>query len=162
MRRSLLAVSVSASLLASVGVVLAKQDNAQEKAKDSQAGTQESKIPQGDIDKKNPVKPTSESIEAARKMYGYDCAMCHGAKGDGKGDLVESMNLKLIDWTNPAGLAGKTDGELFYIITKGKGEKMPGEGDRASETVRWNLVNLVRSFAKKDEGSKPGADPPKP
>ena len=86
--------------------------------------------------------------------------MCHGAKGDGKGDLVESMNLKLSDWTTPGALAGKTDGELFYIITKGKGEKMPGEGDRASETVRWNLVNLVRSFAKKEEANKP-SEPPK-
>jgi len=53
------------------------------------------------------------------------------------------------DWRDPATLAGKTDGELFYIITKGKG-KMIGEGDRAAETMRWNLVNLVRSYAKKD------------
>jgi hypothetical protein len=25
-----------------------------------------------------------------------------------------------------------------------------GEGDRTSEEVRWNLVNYVRMFAKKD------------
>jgi hypothetical protein len=31
-----------------------------------------------------------------------------------------------------------------------------GEGDRAKEEVRWNLVNLVRSFGKKfDESGKP-------
>jgi hypothetical protein len=27
-----------------------------------------------------------------------------------------------------------------------------GEGDRVSETVRWNMVNLVRSYSKKDAG----------
>ena len=57
------------------------------------------------------------------------------------------------DWHYPALLAGKTDGELFYIITKGKG-KMMGEGDRAPETMRWNLVNLVRSISKKEAGKE--------
>src|SRR5580765_4619089 len=34
----------------------------------------------------NPVKPTQESLARAKKTYGYDCALCHGASGDGKGD----------------------------------------------------------------------------
>lgn len=155
MRRAILV--LSALLVAGFGIVLAKRSTAQEKPKDSQ----ESKVPQEDVDKKNPVKATPESIGAARRIYGFDCAMCHGDKGDGKGDLVESMQLKVEDWTSSEALAGKTDGELFYIITKGKG-KMPGEGERAPETMRWNLVNLVRSFAKKDGGGKPSADVPKP
>jgi hypothetical protein len=29
---------------------------------------------------------------------------------------------------------------------------MPGEGDRSKEKIRWNFVNLVRSFAKRDAG----------
>jgi hypothetical protein len=41
-----------------------------------------------------------------------------------------------------------TDGELFYIIQKGKGE-MPGEGDREKPEALWNMVTLVRSFSKK-------------
>jgi hypothetical protein len=31
---------------------------------------------------------------------------------------------------------------------------MPGEGERTAEKVRWNFVNLVRSFAKKAAGEK--------
>jgi mono/diheme cytochrome c family protein len=131
----------------SLGMARAKPSATQEKPKDSQATADEYKIPQGDIDKKNPVKTTPEGLAAARKIYGYDCAMCHGPKGDGKGDIVDSMKLTMHDWREPASLEGKTDGELFYIITKGKG-KMMGEGDRVSETVRWNIVNLVRSYSK--------------
>jgi len=142
-----------AVFIASLGMARAKQENTQEKPKDSQA-TEESKIPQEDIDKKNPVKPTPEGLAAARKVYSYDCEMCHGAQGDGKGDVVESMKLTMPDFRDPAVLAGKTDGELFYIITKGKG-KMMGEGDRVPQTMRWNLVNLVRSYSKKDAGEKP-------
>lgn len=136
-------------MAASLGMARAKQDASQEKPKEPQAAADEYKIPQEDIDKKNPVKPTPEGLAAARRIFGYDCEMCHGTKGDGKGDVVDSMKLTMHDWRDPATLAGKTDGELFYIITKGKG-KMMGEGDRAAETMRWNLVNLVRSYAKKD------------
>lgn len=136
-------------MVASLGMARAKQDASQEKPKEPQAAADEYKIPQEDIDKKNPVKPTPEGLAAARRIFGYDCEMCHGPKGDGKGDVVDSMKLTMHDWRDPATLAGKTDGELFYIITKGKG-KMIGEGDRAAETMRWNLVNLVRSYAKKD------------
>jgi cytochrome c5 len=149
MRKVLLAMGTV--LVASLGMARAKSNTTQEKPKDSQAASDEYKITQEDIDKKNPVKPSPEGLAGARKVYGYDCAMCHGTKGDGKGDIVESMKLTMHDWADSASLAGKTDGEIFYIITKGKG-KMMGEGDRVSETVRWNLVHLVRSYSKKDAG----------
>jgi mono/diheme cytochrome c family protein len=97
----------------------------------------------------NPVRPTAESQAHAKAIYGYDCAMCHGANGNGKGDLVEELKLTEIkDFTDPAALKGVPDGELFYAIKNGKG-KMPGEGDRAKPDEIWNMVILVRSFAKK-------------
>jgi hypothetical protein len=34
---------------------------------------------------------------------------------------------------------------------------MESEKDRANETMRWNLVNLVRSFAKKETAEKPAS-----
>jgi mono/diheme cytochrome c family protein len=154
MRKILLV--LGAVCVASLAMARAKQNATQEKPKDPQSADGDYKISQEDIDKKNPVKPSSEGLAAARKIYGYDCAMCHGPNGDGKGDIVESMKLTMHDWREPAALEGKTDGEIFYIITKGKG-KMMGEGDRVSETVRWNLVNLVRSYSKKDAGEKPAS-----
>lgn len=146
----------AAVLIAGFGILRAKENTAQEKPKDSQSSTSEYKIPQEDIDKPNPVKPSPEGLAAARKIYGYDCAMCHGPKGDGKGEIVESMKLTMHDWSDPAALTGKTDGEIFYIITKGKG-KMMGEEGRLPVTMSWNLVNLVRSMAKKDSGDKPSS-----
>lgn len=147
---------LGAVFIASLGMTRAKEKALEDKPQDSQSATDEYKISQQDIDKKNPVKPTPEGLAAARKVYGYDCAMCHGTKGNGKGDIVESMKLTMHDWSDPATLEGKTDGEIFFIITKGKG-KMMGEGDRVPETMRWNLVNLVRSYSKKDAGEKPGS-----
>jgi mono/diheme cytochrome c family protein len=158
MHRALLV--LCAFLFASFGIV-PTNNSGQEAPKDSQAGSAEYKITQDDIDRKNPVKVSPEGLASARKLYGFDCAMCHGAQGDGKGDLVESMKLTMHDWRDSSSLTGTTDGEIFYIITKGKG-KMPGENDRLPETMRWNLVNLVRHFAKKDAGEKPASEAPKP
>jgi mono/diheme cytochrome c family protein len=146
----------AAIFAAGFGMARAKPNATQEKPKDTQAATDDYKISHEYIDKKNPVKPSPEGLSAARKIYGYDCAMCHGPKGDGKGDIVESMKLTMHDWNDPASLAGKTDGEIIFIVTKGKG-KMMGEGDRLPETMRWNMVNLVRSFSKKDAGDKPAS-----
>lgn len=96
----------------------------------------------------NPAKPTAVSQAHAKKVYGYDCAVCHGEKGDGKGDLAAEQKPPLKDWTDPAALKDMTDGEIFYIITNGKGT-MTGEGARSKPEDTWNLVIYVRSFAKK-------------
>ena len=97
----------------------------------------------------NPFHPSAESMAHAKKMYGYDCVLCHGADGKGKGDAAVSMNLKLRDWTDPAALQGMTDGELYYIIANGQGQ-MPAEGgERAKPEDLWNMVLIVRGFAKK-------------
>ena len=103
-------------------------------------------IPPADAAKVNPVKATPASLALARKMYGYDCAMCHGANGNGKGDIAAGMNLK--DYTDPAALRDRTDGELYYIILNGRGQ-MPPEAGRQNEQQIWNMVILVRSFSKK-------------
>ncbi|HYL67541.1 MAG TPA: c-type cytochrome [Candidatus Limnocylindria bacterium] len=107
----------------------------------------------------NPVKPTPASTAQAKKTYGYDCAMCHGSDGAGKGDLAVDMKLKLPDYRDPASLKDKSDGELFYVIKNGKGD-MPPEGERAKPDEIWNLVIYVRSFAKKEPTAKPKPDTP--
>jgi cytochrome c5 len=143
-----------AVLIIAAGICFAQQEK--EKPNDTQA-PEAVPIPTEEAAKKNPVKPTAEGLAEARKLYGYHCAMCHGKDGDGKGDLGETMKLELRDWRNANSIAKYTDGDLFYIITNGRGKMVGGEGDRTKAEVRWNLVNLVRSFAKKnqEEPAKP-------
>jgi mono/diheme cytochrome c family protein len=100
------------------------------------------------VKKDNPVKSSPEVLAAAKKVFGYDCAMCHGESGNGKGDLVESMSLKMKDWHDPAVLSGISDGDIYDLIVKGK-DKMVGEGDRLAPAKVWGLVHYVRTFAKK-------------
>ena len=103
----------------------------------------------------NPIKSSPESLTRAKKWWTLDCAMCHGKDGDGKGETSKDMKLAMMNFTDPATLKDRTDGELFYIITKGHND-MPAEGPRVKEEEAWDLVNYVRSFAKqKDSDAKP-------
>jgi mono/diheme cytochrome c family protein len=106
----------------------------------------QSTVPAEYLSKVNPVKPTPESQARAKKMYGWDCAMCHGDNGDGKGDVATEQKLPMRDYHDPASLKGMTDGEIYYIIEKGKGQ-MPAEGDRAKPDEIWNLVIYLRKMA---------------
>ena len=96
----------------------------------------------------NPVKAKPESITRAKKWWTLDCAMCHGKDGDGKGETAKDMKLAIVDFTDPATLKDRTDGEIFYIIKNGH-EDMPPEGQRVKTEENWDLVNYVRSLAKK-------------
>lgn len=116
----------------------------------------EFKIPEEEIKRENPVKSTGDSVAAGKRIWGTDCAFCHGADGDGKGDLVEPMGLKVLDYRDAKSLEKFTDGELHYIILKGKG-KMPGGEARLKGDRAWHLVNYVRSLAKKEAPAKSGS-----
>src|SRR5579862_4492081 len=94
-----------------------------------------------------PVKATPESLEHAKKWWTLDCVMCHGKIGDGKGETAQEMKLKLVDFTDPATLKDRTDGEIYYIIKNGHSD-MPPEGQRIKTEEGWDLVNYVRSLAK--------------
>ncbi len=112
-----------------------------------------SAIPVDAAKAQNPVKSSPESLARAKKWWNLDCAMCHGAEGNGKGETARDMKLTIADFTDPATLKDHTDGELYYVIKNGH-QDMPPEGERVTTQEGWDLVNYVRSLAKK----KPEAD----
>lgn len=139
-----------------IAAVLAAKS--QDPAKPADAAAQEApatetKIPDDAVKMPNPVKTTPAGLAQAKKLFGYDCAMCHGKTGDGQGDLAADMKLKLRDWRDPVALKNMTDGELFYIISKGKGKMPAGEQQMKPDEI-WMMVHYVRSFAEKSGAEK--------
>ena len=80
------------------------------------------------------MKFTEFSVERGKKIFTTQCALCHGTKGDGKGELAADMKLSLPDFTKPDTLKERTDGELFAIIGAGK-EPMPAQGRSPNRTT---------------------------
>jgi mono/diheme cytochrome c family protein len=105
------------------------------------------------------TKVTADSQNKAKKLYAIDCALCHGATGDGKTDLAKDMQLTMIDWTDPKSLSTMQDQDLFKTIRNGKG-KMPAEDSgRAKDDEIWNLVIYIRGLGKAQPATEPAATP---
>jgi len=104
------------------------------------------KIPQEEVDRKNPVAAAPESVAEGKRLYGAtDCALCHGKEGDGKGVEAKDVNMNTHDWRKADSLAHFSDGELAYLILKGKG-RMPAYDGRETSDQIWALVNYIRSM----------------
>ena len=108
--------------------------------------------------RKNPVGFTEVSVARGKKIYVTQCALCHGDKGDGKGELATDMKLALPDFSKPDTLKERTDGELFAIIGGWK-DPMPAQTGRLTDTHRWNLVNYLRSVSGKVPQKATGKEP---
>jgi mono/diheme cytochrome c family protein len=99
---------------------------------------------------KNPVAATAESIADGKRLYARHCASCHGANAEGGAgnDLIPAAP----DLTDKEWKHGSTDGEIFSAIKNGVPPElnMVPFGDQLKDAEIWNVVNYLRSIAKKE------------
>ena len=97
----------------------------------------------------NPVVSTPDSIAAGKALYTNTCAPCHGVNatgGSGNDISPPSPDLTDTEWQH-----GGTDGEIFFNIKEGipPDLNMGPFGGRLRDDDIWNVVNYLRSIAKK-------------
>ena len=99
---------------------------------------------------KNPVATSPESVGEGKRLYTRFCASCHGsnAEGGAGNDLIPAAP----DLTGKAWKHGSSDGEIFSSIKNGVPPdlNMIPFGDQLKDTDIWNVVNYLRSLAKKN------------
>ncbi len=105
-------------------------------------------------------KTNNEIPPHVKKIYEVDCALCHGATGNGKTDLATDMKLTLSDFTDPKTLVSKTDQQLFDLIRKGNGQMPPEEEARAKNDEVKSLILYIRNMSKGQPAST--TPPPAP
>lgn len=110
-------------------------------------------IPEEEKVRKNPISAGPNSVEAGHRLYRSQCALCHGEKGDGRGELAQELKLTVPDFTSAAEQKKRTDGEFFYIITEGHDE-MPAQKERLRPEQKWHLINFIRSLAPPEKPKK--------
>ena len=111
---------------------------------------------------KNPLPFNYKTLALGRKVYNdQQCTSCHGVNGDGKGDaaVVGRFMPMPRDFTTAAVMEQKTDGMLFYSISKGvHGTWMMPREHLLTEKDRWAVIHYIRTFAAPEqEGDKPEA-----
>jgi high-affinity iron transporter len=97
-----------------------------------------------------PPKKTPELLTQGKKLYEQNCVTCHGAKGDGKGQLGAVLKPPPSDFTKPFHQWSFGKGDLkkvFEVITKGIPNTSMVKWDQLSEQERWALVYFVVEFA---------------
>ena len=97
-----------------------------------------------------PPKQTPELLSQGKKLYEQNCVMCHGPKGDGKGQLGATLKPPPTDFTKPIKQWPYSKGDLnkvFEAITDGVPNTSMVKWSQLSEKDRWALVYVVRGFS---------------
>lgn len=101
----------------------------------------------------------SEVAESGKKMYDINCAICHGAKGEGNGTIVANGKYPapppsyFIDR-----LLELPDGKMFHSVHYGK-NLMGSYAAQLNKEERWKVISYIRKmqadFVAKNKKMKP-------
>jgi mono/diheme cytochrome c family protein len=131
-----------------MGILIALLTSAFITVSGEQPGSAEKWIaPTAEARKKNPVAVSESSLGAGQKIYLKRCVACHGKTGNGDGPDAADLGIHPAKLSDPV-IRQETDGELFWKITVGK-KPMPNYGTRLSPNDRWNVINYLRSLARR-------------
>ena len=105
------------------------------------------------LELKNPLEVTAKRLKKGELLYlkkaqPIQCVHCHGARGDGTGELGLQANPPARNFTCTATMKNVSDGQMFWAIKNGiKGTAMPAYSDFADWQI-WVLIHYVRQFGK--------------
>ena len=102
----------------------------------------------------NPLEVTAKRLKKGEVLYmdkaqPMQCLHCHGARGDGTGELGLQANPPARNFTCMEIMKNVSDGQMFWAIKNGiEGTAMPAYSDFADWQI-WVLIHYVRQFGKK-------------
>lgn len=95
-----------------------------------------------------PTQPyAAPSIARGAPLYAANCAVCHGASGEGNGPLAATLSIRPADLTEEHIFAHSV-GDIFWWVSHGRDDGvMPGFADKLTPDQRWDLINFVLARA---------------
>ena len=90
-----------------------------------------------------PLGVTPFDLARGRERYTINCAVCHGAAGDGKG-ITSQYGINATSYQSDR-IRTMNDGEIFNTITNGKGQMM-GYGYNIAIDDRWRIIEYIRAL----------------
>lgn len=93
----------------------------------------------------NPIEADEVSVERGRVLFSVNCAMCHGATGEGNGIVGGALVNPPANLTSDV-TQTKSDGTLFLTISNGVTGRMPALNENLTVRDRWDLVNYIRTL----------------
>ncbi len=95
----------------------------------------------------------SDELSTAEGNYQLYCSSCHGARGDGNGDLAETLEVPPRDHTDASIMSKRTDRHIFKTISEGGkangfDENMPPHKTVISKKDINGLVKYIRKLCR--------------
>lgn len=88
---------------------------------------------------KSPLDSLSVDTEKGAELFNIYCAICHGEKGDGKGNLVKREKFLGVPSYADRDI---TEGSIFHVITYGL-NSMGSHANQLSQQERWMVADHV-------------------
>lgn len=88
---------------------------------------------------KSPLDSLSINQDKAKELYTIYCGICHGDKGDGKGNLVVKEKFLGVPNYKDREI---TEGSIFHVITYGL-NSMGSHANQLSQQERWQVTDYV-------------------
>lgn len=106
---------------------------------------------EGDVpaeyDLQNPLPVSLDTIDAGKRIWNRECAVCHGDAAHGEGIFRQGIEPVPPDFSALADYADFTDGDYFWRISEGvPWSAMPTWKVVYNTTERWQLVAYIRTM----------------
>jgi len=88
---------------------------------------------------KSPLDTLSRDMAKGEQLFTVYCAICHGDKGDGKGNLVKREKFLGVPSYKDREI---TEGSVFHVITYGL-NSMGSHANQLSQEERWLVTDYV-------------------
>ncbi len=101
------------------------------------------RAPKAAAERPDPVPADRASLARGRKLFQTNCAVCHGASGQGDGPAAAGLTPKPADLRVMAG--EHPAGDLAWKIANGRAP-MPAWKGTLSEAQIWDVVNYLKNL----------------
>ncbi len=94
---------------------------------------------------KSPLDSLTLDVAKGEQLYTIYCAICHGDKGDGKGNLAKREKFAGVPDYKTREL---TEGSIFHVITYGR-NMMGSHANQLTQEERWQVTQHVMDLRNK-------------
>lgn len=93
----------------------------------------------------NPMAITAGLLNRGQQRFTINCSPCHGQLADGNGITRKIGAMAVVANLHDRRIVEMTDGELFYVITKGR-NLMGAYGPNIVPEDRWAIIAYLRAL----------------
>lgn len=96
---------------------------------------------------------TPDQLTMGQKLYEATCLECHGVTGVGNGEKQRLLGTEAYDLTYYRDMAFVSDNDLIDVMRYGKGEVMPAQEGKLSDTQMAAIAAYTRTFSTSRDAS---------